>query len=151
MEWPTIFFFAGLFIIVGSLEVNGVIEYVAQQTLTLTGGNEFKTGMLVLWLSAIASAFVDNIPYTATMIPLLQSVGQLSQMPMESIWWALSLGACLGGNGTLIGASANVIVAGMAERNGDRISFVDYLKIGFPLMILSVVIANVYLYIAFWM
>ncbi len=151
VEWTTILFFAGLFIIVGSLEVNGVIEYVAQQTLTVTGDNELMTGMLVLWLSAIASAFVDNIPYTATMIPLLQTVGQMSQMPMESIWWALSLGACLGGNGTLIGASANVIVAGMAERNGDRISFVDYLKIGFPLMILSLVIANAYLYIFFWM
>lgn len=150
VEWTTILFFAGLFIIVGSLEVNGVIEYVAQQTLALTGGNEFKTGMLVLWLSAIASAFVDNIPYTATMIPLLQTVGQMSQMPMESIWWALSLGACLGGNGTLIGASANVIVAGMAERNGNPISFVDYLKICFPLMILSIIIASAYLYIAFW-
>ncbi len=151
VEWTTILFFAGLFIIVGSLEINGVIEYVAQKTLALTGGNELKTGMLVVWLSAIASAFVDNIPYTATMIPLLQTVGQMSQMPMESIWWALSLGACLGGNGTLIGASANVIVAGMAERNGDRISFIDYLKIGFPLMIISVVIANAYLYIFYWM
>jgi len=150
VEWPTIIFFAGLFIIVGGLEANGVIEYVAQQTLNLTGGNEFKTGLLVLWLSAIASAFVDNIPYTATMIPLLQSVGQMSQMPMESIWWALSLGACLGGNGTLIGASANVIVAGIAERNGNPISFVDYLKIGFPLMILSIIMATAYLYFAFW-
>lgn len=151
VEWPTIVFFAGLFIIVGGMEANGVIEYVAQKTLDLTGGSEIKTGMFVLWLSAIASAFVDNIPFTATMIPLLQSVGEMSHMPMESIWWALSLGACLGGNGTLVGASANVIVAGIAERNGTPISFIDYLKIGFPLMILSVVMAMGYLYIAFWM
>lgn len=150
VEWSTIVFFAGLFIIVGGMEANGVIEYVAQKTLDLTGGSEIKTGMFVLWLSAIASAFVDNIPFTATMIPLLQSVGEMSQMPMESIWWALSLGACLGGNGTLVGASANVIVAGIAERNGTPISFIDFLKIGFPLMILSVVMAMGYLYIAFW-
>ncbi|CFX48045.1 Arsenite/antimonite efflux pump membrane protein, ArsB [Syntrophomonas zehnderi OL-4] len=151
VEWPTIVFFAGLFIIVGGMEANGVIEYIAQKTLDLTGGSEIKTGMFVLWLSAIASAFLDNIPFTATMIPLLQSVGEMSHMPMESIWWALSLGACLGGNGTLVGASANVIVAGIAERNGTPISFIDYLKIGFPLMILSVVMAMGYLYIAFWM
>ncbi len=150
VEWPTIIFFAGLFIIVGGLEANGVIEYVAQQTLNLTGGSEVKTGLLVLWLSALASAFVDNIPYTATMIPLLQSVGEMSHMPMESIWWALSLGACLGGNGTLIGASANVIVAGIAERNGNPISFMEYFKYGFPLMILSVLIATVYLFVVFW-
>lgn len=150
VEWPTIVFFAGLFVIVGGLEANGVIEYVAQQTLNITGGSEIKTGLLVLWLSAVASAFVDNIPYTATMIPLLQSVGQMSHMNMESIWWALSLGACLGGNGSLVGASANVIVAGIAERNGNPISFVGFLKIGFPLMILSVLMAMIYLFIAFW-
>lgn len=151
VEWTTILFFAGLFIIVGSLEVNGVIEYVAQQTLNVTGGSELKTGVLVLWMSALASAFVDNIPYTATMIPLLQTVGQISSMPMDSIWWSLALGACLGGNGTLIGASANVIVAGMAERNGTPISFLYFLKICFPLMLLSIVIANLYLYLFYWM
>lgn len=150
VEWTTLLFFAGLFVIVGSLEVNGVIEYAARQTLHVTGNSELKTGMLVLWLSAIASAFVDNIPYTATMIPLLQTVGQISGMPMESVWWSLALGACLGGNGTIIGASANVIVAGMAERNGNPISFMYYLKICFPLMLLSIVIANIYLYLFFW-
>jgi Na+/H+ antiporter NhaD/arsenite permease-like protein len=105
---------------------------------------------LILWLSAVASAFVDNIPFVATMIPLLQEVGQLSQMPMDSLWWSLALGACLGGNGTLIGASANVIVAGMAERNGTPIKFVDFLKLGFPLMLLSVLISNIYLFLRFW-
>ena len=150
IEWPTIFFFAGLFILVGGLQVNGVISLIAQKSLQITGDSVFFTGTLVLWLSAIASAFVDNIPFVATMIPLLQDIGQLSHMPMGSIWWALALGACLGGNGTLIGASANVIVAGIAERNGTPIKFIEFLKIGFPLMLLSIAISMGYLYLAFW-
>lgn len=150
VEWPTIFFFAGLFILVGGLQENGVISLIAQKALQLTGDSVVMTGTFVLWMSAVASAFVDNIPFVATMIPLLQEIGQLSAMPMESLWWSLALGACLGGNGTLIGASANVIVAGMAERNGTPISFIKFLKIGFPLMVLSVLISNLYLYIRFW-
>lgn len=151
VEWPVIFFFLGLFVLVGSLEANGVIEALAAKSLQVSGGNLPLTGMLILWMSAIASAFVDNIPFVATMIPLLQSVGQASAMPMDSLWWALALGACLGGNGTLIGASANITVVGIAERHGNIIKFIDYLKIGFPLMILSIIIANIYLYLAFWM
>jgi len=150
VEWPTIFFFAGLFILVGSLQVNGVISLIAQKSLQITGDSVALTGTLVLWLSALASAFVDNIPFVATMIPLLQEVGQLSHMAMESIWWSLALGACLGGNGSLIGASANVIVAGIAERNGTPIKFIGFLKIGFPLMLLSIIISTGYLYFAFW-
>ncbi|MGS0764878.1 SLC13 family permease [Syntrophomonas curvata] len=151
VEWPVIFFFLGLFVLVGSLEANGVIEALATKSLEVSGGNLPLTGMLILWMSAIASAFVDNIPFVATMIPLLQSVGQASAMPMESLWWALALGACLGGNGTLIGASANITVVGIAERHGNIIKFIDFLKVGFPLMILSVIIANIYLYLFFWM
>ena len=151
IEWPTIFFFAGLFVLVGGLVETGVIELVANKALQLTGGSLIKTGMLVLWLSAIASAFVDNIPFVATMIPLLQTMGQLSNLPMEPTWWALALGACLGGNGTLIGASANVIVAGIAERYGNPIGFIEFLKVGFPLMLLSIVLSTGYLYLFFWM
>lgn len=151
VEWPTIFFFAGLFVMVGALVETGVIALAAQKILALTGGKLVPTGILVLWLSALASAFVDNIPYVATMIPMLQSVGQISNMPMESIWWALALGACLGGNGTLIGASANIIVAGIAERYNTTISFSRYFKVGFPLMMLSVFLAMFYLYLAYWM
>jgi Na+/H+ antiporter NhaD/arsenite permease-like protein len=150
IEWPTIFFFAGLFVMVGGLVETGVISRLAAAALHATGGSLVKTGMLVLWLSAIASAFVDNIPFVATMIPLLQTVGQISGIPMESIWWALSLGACLGGNGTLIGASANVVVAGIADKHGDKIWFMDYLKIGFPLMLVSIVFSTIYLYLAYW-
>ncbi len=151
VEWATIVFFAGLFVIIGGLVNTGVIRYVAENAMTVTGGSVLKTGMLVLWLSAISSAIVDNIPFVATMIPLLKEIGQMSGMPMESIWWALSLGACLGGNGTLIGASANVVVAGMAEKNGYPITFMSYLKIGFPLMIMSIVICTGYLYLFYWM
>lgn len=150
IEWPTIFFFAGLFVLVGGLVETGVIELIAKQALLITGGNLMQTGILVLWLSAIASAFVDNIPFVATMIPLLQTMGQLSNLPMEPTWWALALGACLGGNGTLIGASANVIVAGIAERYGTPIGFISFMKVGFPLMLLSVVLSTVYLYFFFW-
>jgi len=150
IEWPTIFFFAGLFILVGGLVETGVIELIAQRALLITGDNLMLTGMLVLWLSAIASAFVDNIPFVATMIPLLQTMGELSNLPMEPTWWALALGACLGGNGTLIGASANVIVAGIAERYGTPIGFVSFMKVGFPLMLLSIALSTVYLYFFFW-
>ncbi len=150
VEWPTIFFFAGLFVIVGGLEVNGVIDLVAREALAITGDSPFRTGMLVLWLSAVGSAFVDNIPFVATMIPLLQSIGEMTAMPMESVWWSLALGSCLGGNGTLIGASANVIVAGLAERYGNTIRFLDFMKLGFPLMILSIILSAIYLYMRFW-
>ena len=150
IEWPTIFFFAGLFVLVGGLVETGVIELIAGEALLLTGGNLMQTGLLVLWLSALASAFVDNIPFVATMIPLLQTMGELSNMPMEPTWWALALGACLGGNGTLIGASANVIVAGIANKYGTPISFLSFMKVGFPLMILSIVLSTGYLYLFFW-
>ncbi|MGE5370405.1 MAG: SLC13 family permease [Solirubrobacterales bacterium] len=151
VEWSTIFFFIGLFVMVGGLEATGVIEWLARESLKLTGGQLVPTGMLVLWMSAILSAFVDNIPLVAAMIPMLQEVGRLTGMQMDSIWWALSLGACLGGNGTLVGASANVVVAGLAARYGNRITFMDYLKVGFPLMILSMVISSVYMYLVYWM
>lgn len=151
VEWPTIFFFGGLFVLVGGLVANGVIDNLARWTLSISGTSPIKTGMLVLWVSAIGSAFVDNIPFVATMIPLLHTVGQLTHMPMEPVWWALSLGACLGGNGTIIGASANVIVADIAERNGYHMGFIDYMKIAFPLMLLSIVMSMVYLYLIYWM
>jgi Na+/H+ antiporter NhaD/arsenite permease-like protein len=148
--WPTIFFFGGLFILVGSLQVNGVLSFIAQHLIAITGTNVALMGTLVLWISAVSSAFVDNIPFVATMIPLLQEAGSLTQIPMESIWWSLALGACLGGNGTLIGASANVVVAGIAERKGAPIKFMDFLKIGIPLMLLSILLSNLYLYLAYW-
>ncbi|MFZ5597633.1 MAG: SLC13 family permease [Bacillota bacterium] len=151
VEWPVIFFFIGLFILVGGLEKVGVIEAIARASLDLTGGAWIPTSMLILWLSAIASAFVDNIPFVATMIPLIHDMGRLMGVQPEALnvlWWSLSLGACLGGNGTIIGASANVVVVGMAEKRGSYITFVSFMKIAFPLMILSIVFSSAY--IVFW-
>ena len=146
IEWPTIFFFVGLFVLVGGLKATGVIGELAHWTLTVTHGDLLQTTLIVLWVSAIASAFIDNIPFVATMIPLILEMGQLSGMTLDPLWWSLALGACLGGNGTLIGASANVIVAGIAEKNGISLTFNHYLKIAFPLMIVSIIIAHIYLY-----
>jgi Na+/H+ antiporter NhaD/arsenite permease-like protein len=150
VEWPTIFFFIGLFILVGALEHVGVIDYIAQKALSATGGSKIISALSILWLSAFGSAFVDNIPFVATMIPLIQKMGQLGGISdLNPLWWSLSLGACLGGNGTLVGASANMIVAGLAEKQGVPISFRYYLKICFPLMIMSIVVSSIYIYFAY--
>ena len=149
VEWTTIFFFVGLFVLVGGLEVNGIINWMAAKTMQLTGGEPAATTMSVLWLSAIMSAFVDNIPFVATMIPLVQDMGAMGYPDLEPLWWALSLGACLGGNGTVIGASANVVALGLARQHKLRVSFLQYFVVGFPLMLLSVAISSVYLWIRF--
>ena len=126
VEWSTLFFFIGLFILVEALVKVGAIESVANQVLRLTAGNVQLTATLVLWLSAIASGIVDNIPYTATMIPVVKSLG--NSMPVEPLWWALAMGADFGGNLTLVGASANLVVATVAERAGHPISFRRFLS-----------------------
>jgi len=145
VEWKTIFFFAGLFMLVGGIEQAGVLEFIANGIYSIAGGNLILLTLSILWFSAILSAFVDNIPFTATMIPLIKDVGSISGITLGPLWWALSLGACLGGNGTIIGASANVVASGMAEDNGHKISFLAYLKICFPLMLITVAVATVYL------
>ena len=148
VEWPVIFFFAGLFILVGGLEEVGVIEWAAHKALVATGGALLPTGMIILWMSAIFSALVDNIPFVATMIPLMQEMGNLGGIEnMNALWWSLALGACLGGNGTIIGASANVVSIGLLEQRGYRLTFLKFMKWGFPLMILSILMSTVYLYL----
>ncbi|MGE5703891.1 MAG: SLC13 family permease, partial [Clostridia bacterium] len=149
VEWTTIFFFVGLFVLVSGLIETGVIAKLATSAMGLTGGDLTATAMLILWMSAIASAFVDNIPFVATMIPMIQEMGKMGITNLDPLWWSLSLGACLGGNGTLIGASANVIVAGMAAKEGHPITFVKFLLIGFPLMLVSIVISTVYIYLRY--
>ena len=145
VEWTTIFFFIGLFILVGGLEKTGVLEYLAKLTFESTGGNLLLTGLVVLWVSAILSAFIDNIPFVATMIPMLKTFGELSGTGnIDFLWWCLALGACFGGNGTIIGASANVIGIDVLKKSGYSISFKDYFKIAFPMMILTMVIATIY-------
>ena len=149
VEWATIFFFIGLFIAVGGLIETGIIGSLASKAVELTGGDVTATSLLVLWLSALVSAVLDNIPFVATMIPLIQNMGAMGIDNLEPIWWSLALGACLGGNGTLVGASANLIVAGMAAERGVKITFINYLKIGFPLMILTIITSTVYVYIRY--
>ena len=148
VEWITIFFFVGLFIVVHGLDSTGLLKLMADQLLALTGGDLTATTMTILWASAVLSAFVDNIPFVATMIPLIKAMAPTFGGPegLMPLWWALSLGACLGGNGTLIGASANLVVAGFAERAGQPIRFVTFLLLAFPLMLMSVAISTVYLY-----
>ncbi len=148
IEWPTIFFFIALFIIVGGLEAQHIIDNLAEYMFSMTQGNLMLTALLILWLSAIASSFLDNIPFVSVMIPLINSFSErCAGMDINPLWWALALGACLGGNGTLIGASANVIVGGMLDKNGHKLSFIKYMKIGFPLMIVSIIVSTVYLII----
>ncbi|NJD03637.1 MAG: ArsB/NhaD family transporter, partial [Ruminiclostridium sp.] len=145
VEWKTIFFFIGLFIMVGGIKETGIIKSLAQGVIDLTKGDLLLTTLAILWVAAIASAFIDNIPFVATMIPLLKDVGVITGMNLTPVWWALSLGACLGGNGTIIGASANVVATGIAEEHGHKITFKNYFKIAFPLMILTIIISTVYL------
>jgi len=149
VEWLTIFFFIGLFVLVSGLIETGIISLLAKDMIQLTDGNPVATAMVILWLSAIASAFVDNIPFVATMIPMIKEMGVMGVSNLETLWWSLALGACLGGNGTLIGASANVIVAGLAAQEGYSISFMKYFKVAFPLMLLSIVISSAYIYVRY--
>ncbi|CAM3178845.1 SLC13 family permease [Sporolactobacillus spathodeae] len=151
VEWPTLFFFIGLFLLVGGLVQTGVIRMLAAEAVSWTGGRPLPTALLVLWFSAFASAFVDNIPYVATMIPLIQDMGKMGLENMEPIWWSLSLGACLGGNGLLIGASANLVVAGLAAQKGHRITFFSFMKIGMPVMLLSIVISSIYIVLRYFL
>jgi Na+/H+ antiporter NhaD/arsenite permease-like protein len=148
VEWVTIFFFVGLFILVHGLEHVGLLEILANKVLALTGGDMAITAMAILWVSALFSAIVDNIPFVATMIPLIESMAPTfgGAEQLLPLWWSLALGACLGGNGSLVGASANLIVAGFAERSGHRIRFLPFMIMAFPLMIMSIVVASFYLY-----
>lgn len=148
VEWITIFFFVGLFIVVHGVDSTGLLKVLADKMLALTGGNLTATALVILWSSAILSAIIDNIPFVATMIPLIKAMAPTFGGPegLMPLWWALSLGACLGGNGTLIGASANLVVAGFAERAGQPIRFIPYAMMAFPLMLLSIAISTVYLY-----
>ncbi|MGL4522471.1 MAG: ArsB/NhaD family transporter [Bacilli bacterium] len=151
VEWITIFFFAGLFTLVGGLVDIGLIEKLAAGVLEITNGDMTVSAMLILWVSGIASATIDNIPFVATMIPLINDLAigmgfTPDSSQIDVLWWSLALGACLGGNGTLIGASANVIVAGIAAREGKAFTYWDFLKIGAPITILSLIVATGYVY-----
>ena len=148
VEWITIFFFVGLFIVVHGVDSTGLLKLLAEKMVNMTGGNLTATTMVILWASAVLSAIVDNIPFVATMIPLIKAMAPTfgGEQGLLPLWLALSLGACLGGNGTLIGASANLVVAGFAERSGQPIRFFRYTLLAFPIMLLSIAIGMGYLY-----
>jgi Na+/H+ antiporter NhaD/arsenite permease-like protein len=148
VEWITIFFFVGLFMVVHGVEHGGLLKLLADELVAATGGSMATAGYAILWASAVLSAIVDNIPFVATMIPLIKSMAPAygGADKIEPLWWCLSLGACLGGNGTLIGASANLTVAGIAERNGVPFRFVTYSLYAFPMMIVSIAICHVYVW-----
>jgi Na+/H+ antiporter NhaD/arsenite permease-like protein len=147
VEWITIFFFIGLFVVVGAVEKGGLIAYLADWLSHATGGDMKLTALSILWASAVASAVIDNIPFVATMIPLLKDMAPIfgGVTHMDPVWWSLALGACLGGNGTLIGASANLVVAGQAEKYGVRFGFVKFTLMAFPMMLISIAICHFYI------
>ena len=146
VEWITLFFFIGLFVVVKGVEHTGILHTAAGHLLKATGGDMRATGLGILWSSAILSSVVDNIPFVATMIPMIKAMAPSFNGPegLMPLWWALSLGACLGGNGTLVGASANLTVAGIAERNGISFSFLTFTKHAFPMMIVHLGICHFY-------
>lgn len=152
VEWDTIFFFMGLFIIVTGVESSGILKTLAEELLALTEGDKVMTGMVIMWISTVASAFINNIPFVATIIPMIDAmaVDFGGKEALEPIWWALSLGACLGGNGSIVGASANVMVASYAARSGEPISFMKFMFLAFPLMIATVIISSIYAYYVYF-
>lgn len=151
VEWIVIFFFIGLFIVVHGVEVGGLLRLLADELVAATGADIATAGYAILWASAFLSSIVDNIPFVATMIPLIKSMAPAygGADKIEPLWWCLSLGACLGGNGTLIGASANLAVAGIAARNGIEFSFLTYTRHAFGLMLMSIAICNIYLWLRY--
>jgi Na+/H+ antiporter NhaD/arsenite permease-like protein len=163
VEWATIFFFVGLFVLVGGLEEIGLLEKIARRVTSLTDGNVVLTVLLILWFAALASSVVDNIPAVATMIPLTFAIARLlypdlaglsdselaAHPDVTPLWWSLALGACLGGNGTLVGASANVVAVGIAERRNEPIGFWGFTRVGLPFTLLTLVVASVYLWLRY--
>jgi Na+/H+ antiporter NhaD/arsenite permease-like protein len=164
LEWNTILFFVGLFMLVGALEENGLFKLMGANVLHLTEGNLLVTAIVVLWFSALFSAFLDNIPLVISFIPILETIipefaaarglapdsPEVMTLIAEPLYWALALGACLGGNGTIIGASANVVVAQIARKNKYKLSFYDFFRIGFPTLLISVTLSTGYLYLRYF-
>ena len=147
VEWNTIFFFVGLFIIIGGLEASGGIKLMAEWLLKVTNGSQEATSMMILWGSGIISGIIDNIPYTATMSPMLVEIQKtMGADYTHPLWWSLSLGACLGGNMTIIGAAANVIVSENAAKEGHSIGFLQFMKYGVPIVVISLIISSIYVY-----
>ena len=151
IEWSTLLFFTGLFILVGILEDKGVIEWIAHNVFLRIGDNPYVVVLTVLWVSGIASGFLDNIPFTITMIPVVRLMLETIPMPHDILWWALALGACFGGNLTMIGASANIVSVGMAKQSGVKISFLEFMKSSAIITFICLCVASAYLTIYLWL
>ncbi|HOO64286.1 MAG TPA: ArsB/NhaD family transporter [Synergistaceae bacterium] len=151
VDWITILFFSALFMLVGTLEHLGIIDIAAEKMVAIIGNRPKLLSMSLIWGSGIISAIVDNVPYTAAVIPLVRNVAHLSGMDPLPLWWSLALGACLGGNGTLVGASANLVMAGIAEKGGYKISFKAFLQRGVLLMIATLLSSSVYVYLRYFL
>lgn len=149
VEWVTLFFFIGLFTLVGGLEEVGIIDELARAIVLSTDGDFSKTALLILWISGLFSGIVDNIPFVAAMIPVIQEFESYGMVYLDPIWWSLALGACLGGNATLVGASANVVVAGLAEGANQKISFIRFMLYGIPFVLFSLIISTFYIYVRY--
>jgi Na+/H+ antiporter NhaD/arsenite permease-like protein len=148
VEWATLFFFVGLFMLVEAVVQVGIVSSIADILIEISGGDPTATTLGLIWLSGIASALIDNIPYTATMIPVVEELGATG-IPIEPLWWALALGACLGGNATIVGASANVVVANLSGRAGHAIGFRTFLRYGLVVTFISLAISTVYVYVRY--
>ncbi|MEL3973977.1 ArsB/NhaD family transporter [Rossellomorea oryzaecorticis] len=146
VEWGTLFFFIGLFLLVGGIEEAGFIDEIAREIIRATDGDMQKTSFVILWGTGILSAVVDNIPFVAAMIPVIQEFGEFGMVNMDPVWWSLALGACLGGNGTLLGSSSNLVIAGLASKEHVHIKFYQYLLIGIPITLISLAVSTVYVY-----
>ncbi len=153
IDWITIFFFIGLFMIVEGLVATGFIDLLANSVTKLTGGDAKYTSLVILWLSGVFSAIIDNVPFVAAMIPMIEKLGSSMADPsqVQPLWWSLALGTCLGGNGTLIGASANIVAVGIANRNGFKISFKDYTKIGAVFTLNSIILSTLYIWLRYYL
>jgi Na+/H+ antiporter NhaD/arsenite permease-like protein len=146
VEWSTLFFFIGLFVVIAGVEKVGIIQWLSNRIITLTKGNLTLTTLTVLWVSGITCSFINNISYTISMVPVIHNIGAATSFGLNPVWWALSLGACLGGNGTFIAAAANLVGVNILKRQGRIITFKDFFRIGLPIMLISIILSSVYLY-----
>lgn len=149
VEWSTLFFFMGLFIVVAGVEKIGLFQWLSNKIINLTKENLTLTTLAILWVSGISTSVINNISYTISMVPVIQNIGEATSFNLNPLWWALSLGACLGGNGTFIAAAANLVGVNVLKRQGVIITFKDFFRIGFPIMLISMLLSSVYLYLRY--
>jgi len=149
VEWSTLFFFMGLFIVIAGVEKVGLIQWLSNKIIDLTKGNLTLTTLAVLWVSGISCSFINNISYTISLVPVVHNIGVATSFNLSPIWWALSLGACLGGNGTFIAAAANLVGVNILKRQGRIITFREFFRIGFPIMLISIILSSAYLFLRY--